>query len=384
MGLCVLCSANATLAQTDAGAKDESAHSDQKTLPRNKTTAERISAPNPTTEGVPWTLPIFWAQSTTVNSLSRGKQLTPSTSYAWWFTLAPRWLFNDALSIGASETFSFEWTSAAQEEFNRAGFYSRELLWEDLRLDTTYIIPKRPAGIMFVTAFDLRLPTSEFSRSRQRYLSPGARFTAQKSFDVLQGLQLGLTGAFWGWFAGSNVVLGPDDVFPCRVAPAPGGGGGSIGTDPCYGAIAATQHSTRLTLFTTFVPINRLALGLGYTTVWGKAYDLAVGCVDTLTGEVCLDDESANEHWRTFSNFQATVGYDFTPYFSGGLSYDTWAAHPDSDGGRENVFYNENTRLIFTLTVRVDGMYASVRDKRAQTRGNGLAEQTFAARGSQP
>jgi hypothetical protein len=78
------------------------------------------------------------------------------------------------------------------------------------------------------------------------------------------------------------------------------------------------------------------------------------------------------------------VGYDFTPYFSGGLSYDTWAAHPDSDGGRENPIYNENTRLIFTLTLRVDGMYASVRDKRAQARGDDPAERTFAAGGSRP
>lgn len=379
MGLCVLCAANIALAQTDTGAEDVAAPNERDQLPRNKSTAERIAAPNPTTEGVPWTLPIFWAQSTTVNSFNRDNQLTPSTSYVWWFTLAPRWLFSDELSIGAAETFSFEWTSAAQEEFNRAGFYSRQVYWEDLRLDTQYIIPKRPGGVMFVTAFDLRLPTSEFSRSRDRYFSPGVRFTAQKSFKVLQGLQLGLTSAFWGWFAGSNVVLGPDDVFPCRVAPAPGGGGSSIATDTCYGAAAATQYSTRLTLFTTFVPVDRLALGLMYTAIWGKAYDLAVGCVPTLTGEVCLDDDSANNRWRTFSNFRAVVGYDFTPYFSGGLSYDTWAQQPDSDGGRENPIYNENTRLIFTLTLRVDGMYASVRDKRALAHSQ-PPKQTLAAR----
>ena len=154
---------------------------------------------------------------------------------------------------------------------------------------------------MFFVAADLRLPTSKFSRSRQRYFSPGIRATVIRPIDVLAGMQLGVTAAFWGWFAGSNVVLGPDDVFPCRVAPAPGGGGGS-----------------------------------------------------------------ANDHWGSFSNFRAVVGYDIKRWFTLALSYDVWSQHPDSDGGRENPFYNENARLIFTLTFRADGLCASTRDKRAE------------------
>ena len=41
--------------------------------------------------------------------------------------------------------------------------------------------------------------------------------------------------------------------------------------------------------------------------------------------------------------------------------------HPDADGAWENPFYNENARLIFTLTFRADGLYAATRDKRAQS-----------------
>lgn len=331
-------------------------------LPRNRSTAERIADPNPTTEGVPWTFPIFWDQSVTVNSPN---QLTNTTSYVWWFTAAPRWLFSNELSIGATETVSWEWTDAAQEEFNRLGFYTRELFWEDLRLDTTYIIAKRPADFMFVTAFDLRLPTSQFSRARERFVSPGVRFSVVRPFPVLSGMQLGVTSAFWYWFAGSNVVVAPDDVFPCRVAPTPGGGGGTIDADSCTGPLSATRHWTRLTGFFTLVPVDRLALGLTYTTLWARAFDLAVGCVETLTGEVCVDDNSGNDHWRTFSNFRFAIGYDITPYFTATASYDTWAQHPDSDGGRENPFYNENTRFLFTLAIRLSGLYASVRDKRA-------------------
>lgn len=48
------------------------------------------------------------------------------------------------------------------------------------------------------------------------------------------------------------------------------------------------------------------------------------------------------------------------------LSYDVWSLFPDSDGSLENPFFNENSRLIVTLTFRTDGFYASVRDKRVR------------------
>ena len=107
------------------------------------------------------------------------------------------------------------------------------------------------------------------------------------------------------------------------------------------------------------------------TAIWARGNDLAVGCVETLTGEVCLDDGSPNNQWRTFSNFRATIGYDIRRWFTLALSFDTWAVQPDSDGTRENPFYNENSRLIFRLTFRADGLYASTRDKRASRAASG-------------
>lgn len=374
--VCVLLTASAS-AQVDTGGEDtarpEGAQGGE--IPRNKTTAERISSPVPTTEGVPWSFPLFWDQTLTVQSFSENSQLTYSPNYTWWFTAAPRWLFNPQHSIGLNATVSIEWTDSASEEFNRAGFYSREALWEDLRLDYLYTIPVRPAGFMFFAAADLRFPTSKFSRSRQRYFSPGIRFTTIKPFSVLEGMQLGATVAFWGWFAGSNVVLAPDDITPCRIAPGPGG---IATTDTCGGATASTKTTTRLSAFWTFVPVDRLALGLSYTALWARANELAVGCIDTITGEVCVDDGTPNERWRTFSNFNVTIGYDIKRWFTIALSYDVWAQHPDSDGGRENPFYNENSRLIIGLTFRTDGLYASVRDKRivesAAASGTGVEE----------
>ncbi|MGB5285607.1 MAG: hypothetical protein WBN29_13925, partial [Polyangiales bacterium] len=47
-------------AQVDTAADGSTEPSAQSTAPvRNKTTAERISSPNPTTKGVPWSFPLF-------------------------------------------------------------------------------------------------------------------------------------------------------------------------------------------------------------------------------------------------------------------------------------------------------------------------------------
>lgn len=365
LAVLVLLVSSTVLAQSDEGATiGEEAPIDKSAQVRNKTTAERISSPNPTTKGVPWSFPLFWDQSLSVRSFNEGSQLTYSPNYTWWFAAAPRWIFNDIHSIGGSIAVSVELTDSPAEELNRAGFYSGEALWEDLRLDYLITVPGSPGGFRFFVATDLRLPTSKFSRSRKRYFSPGIRATVFRPFSVLQGMQLGMTGAFWGWFAGSNVALGEGDILPCRIAPGPGGGSG-FDTDSCFGAISSVKYSTRLSFFWTLVPVDRLAIAFRYTALWARGHDLATGCIETLTGEVCIGDGSPNDHWRTFSNFRVGIGYDIRRWFTMALSYDVWAIHPDADGSRENPFYNENSRLIFTMTFRADGLYAATRDKRA-------------------
>lgn len=368
--LVILMASSVVSAQVDTGADESSSESQprQEGEVRNKTTAERISSPVPTSKGVPWSFPLFWDQSFTIRSLNRGSQLSSSPNYTWWFTIAPRWLFSDVHSIGVTSTVSIEWTDSPAEDFDRPGFVSREALWEDLRLDYLFSVPKRPGGFMFFLSADLRFPTSKFSRSRERYIAPGLRALIVRPFDVLAGMQLGLGGAFWGWFAGSNVVLAPEDIGPCRV--------GTIGAtetlDSCFGPTSSVKHWSLLSVLWTLVPVDRLAIGLRYRALWGRGFDLATGCVDTLTGPVCLDDGSPNDHWRSFSNFRAIVGYDVKRWLTLALSYDVWAQHPDSDGSRENPFYNENSRLIFTLTFRADGLYAATRDKRALAEGLGV------------
>ena len=59
--------------------------------------------------------------------------------------------------------------------------------------------------------------------------------------------------------------------------------------------------------------------------------------------------------------FGLSASYDIKPWFTTTLNYNTLSFFPDSDGSFENFFYNENTTVSLTFTLRIDGLYASVR-----------------------
>ena len=206
--LALLLSSSALAQSDDGAAPGAEPRIDKSAQVRNKTTAERISAPNPTTKGVPWTFPLFWDQSLTVRSINEGSQLSYSPNYTWWFTAAPRWIFDEMHSIGAQMTVSIELTDSPAEELDRSGYYNREAFWQDLRLDYLFSVPGRPGGFLFFIAGDLRLPTSRFSRSRERYISPGIRATVSRPISVLSGMQLGVT-ATEAWMARSAARWSP-------------------------------------------------------------------------------------------------------------------------------------------------------------------------------
>lgn len=326
-------------------------------------------APSRDTEGGPtgarniegktaWQLPVLWDQTVTVNS--GRNQLTRDPSYIWWFTFRPRLVFQKNLSLGSQFFFNYEWTNTPEADFNRPGFYGGEVFWGDVRIDLAYTLPVRPWDMHFELVFNLRLPSSKFSRSRERILSPGIALDMSKRFDVLRGWALNLHTEYWGWIANSNVAVLDFNDYPCRIAP---GGGGFL--DNCFGENTAAKQFIALAGSTVLEPLDRFKIGTGFAIIWGQAFDVATATIDTLTGPVVLGDDSGNARWRTFANFSFFLSYGFTEYLRGIVAYDTWSAQPDSDGGRENYFYNENTRLVFSFEFLVERLYSSVSKARA-------------------
>lgn len=307
-----------------------------------------------------WAWPITFEQSITTNSFRKGSQLSHSPSYVWWFDTSPSYDIRDDLTVRVLASFSYQVNKSTEEEFNRGGYYGRQFVFDDMRADLIYRLPWEPGGVKLKSSFQLRIPTSEASRTLQRIISPGVEVGAAKTFDqVLAGLDLTLTARYWGWFAKSNVAIVRDAGFPCRVA-----GSEDTVTDNCLGGSSSPRHLTRLLADVSLRPIEKLSVGTTFAAYWIRAFGLQDAPIDTLTGPVVIGDGSANKHWRTLSNLNFYIGYDITDYLAGTLSYDTWASHPDSDGGRESVIFNENTRILFTLDFSVERLYTTVRANR--------------------
>ena len=315
-----------------------------------------------------WSFPVLWDQTITVNSFNEDSQLTYDPSYIWWFTFRPRYELRDDLSVGAQFGFSYEWTNTPAADFNRPGFYGGEVFWEDVRLDVTYTLPWNPGEVHFEIGFNLRLPASKLSRARERILSPGVDLDVSRRFDVLKGLVLTGHAEYWGWFAKSNVATVDFNQYPCRLAP---GGGGPL-LDNCVGENAAIRHWIAAAFAVTLEPVKRFRLGTGFTGLWGKGFPLAEACTETLTGEVCVGDNSANSRWNTFANFSFFLSYDIASYLRTIVAYDTWSQQPDSDGDRENVFYNENTRIVISFELRLQNLYRVARDRRRAKRASSV------------
>ncbi|MEM1283230.1 MAG: hypothetical protein AAGG81_06720 [Chlamydiota bacterium] len=58
--------------------------------------------------------------------------------------------------------------------------------------------------------------------------------------------------------------------------------------------------------------------------------------------------------------------YDVLPYMTVGFSYSTLAFYPDSDGGLENFFYNENSQFSLSLQFRPSALANQLRSARAE------------------
>ena len=178
-----------------------------------------------------------------------------------------------------------------------------------------------------------------------------------------------MTAAFWGWFAGSNVALGLRRHRALSNRTRPGRRRTvSIPTPSCFGAdLCGAVHDP---------PVLRSGRSYRWTD-WRLALRYTAACGPE--GMISPPDASTRSRGRCASETGARTitGAPFRelPRYRGlrhpALVHDgpelrrVGGSNPNADGGRENPFYNENARLILTMTFRADGLYAATRDKRA-------------------
>ncbi len=334
-------------------------------------TADRLASANPTA-GLPWSMPITWAQNLGIGQAGASDYVP---YYQWRFTLAPRWNFTPALSIGLTTNISVELTNANQHlAIGSASTTNREIQIDDVRLDLTYTLPFRPGGVMLITAARLRAPTSQLSRNLNRYIRPELSVLALKPLPVGEGLLVGGQVLLSGWLAGEPRGRRGDSVYtdgegnpvnPCPVAESANDIGAVSRSSNCGGGVARV-FTPAAGVFMNFIPVNRLTLGASF--FWfglrgraGADAYLPPDQVATAGGNGLTIGDNSDTKWVHFTSFGLSVSYDIFPYLTVGLNYSTLAVRPDSDGSVENWFYNENTTIGATLQFRPSAFVSSRR-----------------------
>ena len=351
----------------------------------DQSTAGRLAAANPTA-GLPWSMPVVWANTITTRTLAPGAQRTYNPYYNMTFSLRPRWNFTDALSIGLRQDVDIELTDS--DPFlavSNATTTNRQLVFQDTRFDLTYSLPWRPAGIAMTPSFGLRAPTSPFSRGAKRVLGVSGSFLAMRPFAVLGGLIPGIQVGYLYWSATSNVAQprrtdGEDltDEFERQNIPIYGraigttrcttaGPNGAVLDGDCGDGVGTGRHQLVATAFVTLVPADRWQINLSYTGLWIRGGNLGEACIggtedgdNSALKRTCFGDDSVTK-WRTFGLFNIGFGYDLTSYLTASLSYSTLAIHPNTGGGIENPLWNENSTLSLSFQFRPSALAVELR-----------------------
>ncbi len=316
--------------------------------------ASRAASVNPTAAGLSFSLPVFFSQSVNTRGLRRDSQLTYDPTYTWTLSVRPRWNVSERLSLGARQDLTLELT-----ESNLTS--RRRQVWvDDTRFDASYTMRARPLGVSLTWMAMLRLPTSLVSIGARRSVNLGGGVLAIRSVDVLGGLVFYGLLSYRAWLSGSNVirVRGGDEAFACDLS-----GVGSTSACEQAGGFTTTIGTLSMIGQVSLIPRERWTLSLALVAEVHHAHRVGEACVDVLSSPepVCLAGDRSRDHIRTLTQFSLSLGYDIRDYLTLSLSYEALAYHPDLDGARDRVLFNELSTLSLTLAFRVGGYIASRR-----------------------
>jgi hypothetical protein len=322
----------------------------------NLSAASRAQSVSPTAEGIAWEVPIAFAQSFNLRGFRRDSQLTYDPTYTWTLSVAPRWNVRERLTLGARQDLTLELTQS------NSSSKPRQVWLDDTRLDARYTMEARPGGVSLTWLALLRAPTSLVSQGARRSLNLGGGLLAIRPFDVLSGFVLYGWASYRAWLSSSDVVrTRRRDAFACDVS-------GLGGTSACEQAGGTTTTIGTVTLIgqALLIPRPRWTLALALALDINHAHRLSQACVDVDTSPdpVCLGD--GGRHVRTLTELSLSVGYDFRDYLTLSLAYVTLAYHPDPDGARDSIVWNELSTLSLTLSFRLGGYVAARRARLSQ------------------
>ena len=313
--------------------------------------ASRAQSVNPTAEGLTWEVPVSFAQSFNLRGFRRDSQLTYDPTYTWTLSVSPRWNVRERISLGARQDATLELT---ESDFTTR---QRQVWMDDTRFDVRYTFEERPGDVTLTLLGLMRLPTSLVSQGARRSVNLGAGLLAIRPVDVLSGLVFYGLVSYRAWLSSSDVVRVRGGDYACDLS-----GVGSTSACEQAGGVTTTIGTLSVVGQALLIPRPRWTVTLGLALDVSHAHRLSDACVivDSSPEPVCFGD-SARNHIRTLTEFSASVGYDFRDYLTLTLAYVTLAYHPDPDGARDHVVWNELSTLSLTLSFRLGGFVAARR-----------------------
>ncbi|MFK7991944.1 MAG: hypothetical protein AB8I08_38360 [Sandaracinaceae bacterium] len=362
--------AQSTPTEEPADSTEEAAATDELASPDGEEAAEAPAeeeAAPAAPEPLPWRNSFFtWTNQVSFNTFFRDAQLSYNPVYQQNFTLTPRWYIAPTTFLWANQGLGIEVTDTDGLPLNR------DPQLTDTLLDLRHIIPWE--GFVFIVAGRLGFPTSKISQASQRYLQTGATLTVVRPISEA-GLTLAGVFSYRRWWAGSNVTqVGEPQPDICPAAPAPTAGTGDAApiapsasaTCDQLGTATAASDVLLYGLNVVFTPPGfaelNVSLSAFFFTTHGYGLAPAEVAVDTREEALILEDGSPS-HWRNFTFFSLSVGYQFAPWLNASIGIQNsgfLASAYNPDGSIRNPLFTPDTQVFLSATFQLDEVYNGI------------------------
>ncbi len=333
-------------------------------LPASAMAADRTGNAAPS-EGAGTALPFrgssfMFDQSVTPDTLWRNVQQSPVPSYQWWMSLRPRWHFTRDLSLRVRQDMTIEWADSG----TNGTTLQRQPIWGDLWTDLVWTGIPAVGGVHFSLGLRALFPVSMASRARGTYFALGATAGASRSFelpgghagDISAGISFAGTHAFTQYTSGvmtaSNFGCSAADINTPATCDSEGGPMNSAFN---LSSIFSLGYNT---------PLRGLGVSVMYLLANSWLYaPPSVTITDTMGGSTTIPANPNASTMRQNSWWLASVDYEATREVAFSLGYYVYRPILDPNGSYGNPFWSPggNTRIFFTITASLDGIYQTIR-----------------------
>lgn len=316
------------------------------------------------TEQLPWRNTLFiFDQGLTTYTIDPG--LSENGTYAWSFSLRPRWYLNETVFLRVRQDMELELTDSDGDTYNRRPLFA------DTQIDIVKSKLLDVEGYTMQVGGRISLPLSLQSQANEQYFGTTIFQNSAYAVDgVMEGLRFTGDLSFSYNFAGSNVAH-VETPYPCFV------GRSTAGDCDQVGGPSTVHYAFSAGLGASLVPVEKLSVDLSYSLGVRRGRELAPITLEIAGAEMTFEDESRT-HWRYLSSFSLGAGYDIANWLNASLSWTTQQPLPTPEARRPNPFLNSvYSTVSLTATVTVDQLYTTLSPRQVEgeaAQGNGAAQ----------